>query len=159
MSEIDGLGHVGIYTEDLMKMRDFYSRVIGLQITDEDLDRGVVFMSANPEYEHHEFALFKGRDVSREAALINQISFKVKSLDALKELHRRLKGENVQIQRFVSHGISLGLYFYDPEGNRVELYYKTGFKVPQPLSEPVDIETSNEELLATARAAIPADRR
>lgn len=159
MSEIDGLGHVGIYTEDLMKMRDFYARVIGLQITDEDLDRGLVFMSANPECEHHEFALFKGRDVPGGAKLINQISFKVKSLDDLKELHRRLNGENVKIERFVSHGISLGLYFYDPEGNRVELYYKTGFKVPQPLSEPVDIEASNEALLATARAPIPADRR
>lgn len=159
MSEIDGLGHVGIYTEDLMKMRDFYARVIGLQITDEDLGRGIVFMSANPEHEHHEFALFRGRDVHGRAMLINQISFKVKSLDDLKELHRRLQKENVKIDRFVSHGISLGLYFYDPEGNRVELYYKTGFKVPQPLSEPVDIEASNEELLGTARAAIPSGRR
>jgi hypothetical protein len=35
------------------------------------------------------------------------------------------------------------------------LYYQTGFKVPQPLGEPVDIEASNEELLATARAATP----
>jgi hypothetical protein len=35
------------------------------------------------------------------------------------------------------------------------LYYKTGFKAPQPLGEPVDIEASNEELLATARAATP----
>lgn len=159
MPGIDGLGHVGIHTENLMKMRDFYTRVIGLEITDEDLGRGIVFMSANPEYEHHEFALMKGRDVPPGGALINQISFKVKSLDALKELHRRLQEEKMQIDRFVSHGISLGLYFYDPEGNRVELYYKTGFKVPQPLSEPVDIEASNEELLATARAAIPGARR
>lgn len=155
MSEIDGLGHVGIYTENLMQMRDFYTRVIGLQVTDEDLDRGLVFLSANPAYEHHEFALFKGRDVPRGSHLVNQISFKVKSLDALKELHRRLQVEHVQIDRFVSHGISLGLYVYDPEGNRVELYYKTGYKVPQPLSEPVDIAASNEELLAIARAAIP----
>jgi hypothetical protein len=38
----------------------------------------------------------------------------------------------VPIERFVNHGISLGLYVYDPEGNRLELYDKTGFKVPQP---------------------------
>ena len=155
MSEIDGLGHVGIYTEDLLRMRDFYTRVIGLQLTDEDLTRGIVFLSANPEDEHHEVALVRGRDVPRGAKLVNQISFKVKSLDDLKELHRRLQAEHMPIERFVSHGISLGLYAYDPEGNRLELYYKTGFKVPQPLGEPVDIEASNEELLATARAAIP----
>lgn len=153
MSAIEGLGHVGIYTEDLLRMRDFYTRVLGLQLTDEDLERGIVFLSANPEAEHHEVALVRGRDAPRDVKLVNQISFKVKSLDALKELHRRLRAENLPIERFVSHGISLGLYAYDPEGNRLELYYKTGFKAPQPLGEPVDIDATNEELLAVARAA------
>ena len=61
MPRVSGLGHVGIYTDDLMKQRDFYSRVIGLEITDEDLEnRGMVFLSANPDDEHHEFVLMKG---------------------------------------------------------------------------------------------------
>ncbi|HXH11796.1 MAG TPA: VOC family protein [Alphaproteobacteria bacterium] len=153
MSAIEGLGHVGIYTEDLLRMRDFYTRVLGLQLTDEDLERGIVFLSANPEAEHHEVALVRGRDAPRGVKLVNQISFKVKSLDDLKDLHRRLQAEQLPIERFVSHGISLGLYAYDPEGNRLELYYKTDFKAPQPLGEPVDIEASNDELLAVARAA------
>ena len=38
MPRIDSLGHVGIYAEDLMKMRDFYTRVLGLTISDEDLE-------------------------------------------------------------------------------------------------------------------------
>jgi len=62
MPGIEGLGHVGIHTEDLMKMRDFYTRVMGLQIADENLDRGIVFLSADPAYEHHEFVLARGRD-------------------------------------------------------------------------------------------------
>jgi catechol 2,3-dioxygenase-like lactoylglutathione lyase family enzyme len=36
---IKGLGHVGIVCDDLMKMRDFYTRIIGLTITDEDPER------------------------------------------------------------------------------------------------------------------------
>lgn len=36
MAQIAGLGHVGIFVQDLMKMRDFYTRVIGLQVADED---------------------------------------------------------------------------------------------------------------------------
>ena len=157
MSQIDGLGHVGIYAEDLMRQRDFWSRVMGLKIADEDLEgRGMVFMSSHPEDEHHEFVLMKGRDVAREGKLVQQISFKVPSIDDLKEFHRKLVAEGVEIDRIVSHGNALGLYFFDPEGNRVELYYKTGFDVPQPHGEPIDIESSNEELLAIARAAIPA---
>ena len=34
MARIESLGHVGIYAEDLMKMRDFYSRVLCLTISD-----------------------------------------------------------------------------------------------------------------------------
>ena len=56
-----GLGHVGIICDDLMKMRDFYTRVIGLTITDEDPQRGSCFLSANPEYEHHELNLGQAR--------------------------------------------------------------------------------------------------
>jgi catechol-2,3-dioxygenase len=159
MAAIEGLGHVGIHTEDLLKMRDFYTRVMGLQIADENLDRGIVFLSANPEYEHHEFVLAKGRDVAQGAKVVQQISFKVKSVDDLREYHRRLQAEEVRIERFVSHGNALGLYFFDPEGNRIEVYYKTGFPVPQPHGDPVSMDASNEELLAIARAAIPADRR
>ena len=106
----------------------------------------MVFLSSHPEDEHHEFVLMKGRDVPREGKLIQQVSFKVPSIDDLKEFHRRLKAENVQIQQIVSHGNALGMYFFDPEGNRIELYYKTGFPVPQPHGEPIDIEASNEEL-------------
>ena len=31
MAKIEGLGHVGIYAEDLMGQRDFYTRVLGLK--------------------------------------------------------------------------------------------------------------------------------
>lgn len=159
MSAIEGLGHVGIHTEDLMKMRDFYTRVMGLQIADENLDRGIVFLSANPDYEHHEFVLAKGRDVSSGAKMVQQISFKVKNPEDLREYHRRLQAEDMRIERFVSHGNALGLYFFDPEGNRIEVYYKTGFPVPQPHGDPLSMEASTEEWLAVAQAAIPEDRR
>ena len=36
MSLIKNLGHVGIICDDFMKMRDFYTRVMGLTVTDED---------------------------------------------------------------------------------------------------------------------------
>ena len=157
MASVAGLGHVGIYAQDLMKMRDFYSRVLDLQIADEDLEnRGMVFMSTDPDYEHHEFVLMKGRVTSDDAKVIQQISFKVPSIGDLREFRRRLLDENIRIERIVSHGNAFGMYFFDPEGNRIELYYKTGFKVPQPHGDPIDLEKSDEELLAEARALAPS---
>lgn len=160
MPTIEGLGHVGIHTQDLMRMRDFYTRVMGLQIADEDLEqRGIVFLSANPADEHHEFVLARGRDAAPGAKMVQQISFKVKSPDDLREYYHRLEAEQLTIERFVSHGNALGLYFFDPEGNRIEVYYKTGFPVPQPHGDPLDIGASTDEWIATARAAIPAESR
>ena len=155
MPQIDGLGHVGIHTQDIAKQRDFYTRVMGLKVADENVERGTVFLSSHPEEEHHEFVLTPGRDVPPGAKLVQQISFKVPTIEDLKEYHRLLKAEGVQIERTVSHGNALGMYFFDPEGNRIELYYKTGFPVPQPHGDPIDLEASNEELLEVARAAIP----
>ena len=128
MPSVAGLGHVGIYTHDLFKMRDFYSRVMGLEITDEETEKtGIVFMSSNPEEEHHVFVLMKGRDVPEGSKVVQQISFYVNSLSELKAFHTVFKDEEVRIQRTVSHGNAFGMYSLDPEGNTIEIYYRTGF--------------------------------
>lgn len=157
MPKVSGLGHVGIFVHDLMKQRDFYSRVMGLEIADEDIEgRGMVFLSAHPDEEHHEFVIMKGRTGGSDAQVIQQLSFKVDTLAELKEFHTVFKDEGVEIQRTVSHGNAFGMYATDPEGNTIEVYYKTGFPVPQPHGDPVDLDDSEEELLEIARSAIPA---
>ena len=156
MPKLSGLGHVGIYVNDLMAQREFYSKIMGLVITDEDLEeRGMVFMSANPEEEHHEFVIMKGRNVPADAKMVQQLSFKVDSLAELKKFHTVFKEENVKILRTVSHGNAFGMYASDPEGNTIEVYYKTGFPVPQPHQDPVNLDDSEEDLIAIAKAAIP----
>ncbi|MFN8521493.1 MAG: VOC family protein [Chloroflexota bacterium] len=160
MATIEGLGHVGIHTEDIMRMRDFYTRVMGLQVADEDLgERGIVFLSADPESEHHEFVLARGRNDGRAARVVQQISFKVPSPEHLREYYHRVEAEGLKIDRFVSHGNAFGLYFFDPEDNRIEVYYKTGFPVPQPHGDPLDINETTQTWIDQARAAIPADKR
>jgi len=156
MPKVSGLGHVGIHVNDIMKQRDFYTRVMGLKIADEDLEgRGMVFLSAHPDEEHHELVLIKGRSAPSDTRLINQISFKVDSIAELKAFHRLFVKEKMTIQRTVSHGNAFGMYALDPEGNTIEVYYKTGFPVPQPHGDPIDLEASDEALLDIARAAIP----
>ena len=72
-----------------------------------------------------------------------------KAWTALKDLYQRLLAENVRIDQTVTHGISCSVYFFDPEDNRVELYYKTGYVVRQGFSRPIDLSNqSNEEILA-----------
>lgn len=152
MPQITRLGHVGLYCHDLMKMRHFYSQVMGLTITDEDLDRGICFLSADPAAEHHELALAQAKEAGQKTQSVQQVSFKVSSLDDVRSFYHRLKDEGLKIDRTVTHGIACSVYFYDPEDNRVELYYTTPYNVRQPLGQTIDLDAPDNELLAIAQA-------
>jgi catechol-2,3-dioxygenase len=135
---------VGIAVQDMDKMLDFYTRILGLTKTDGGEGGRGVFLSAQPEAEHHEFVMGPSPDRRTNA---QQISFTVASLDDLKDLYQSIKGYGCQIDRVVNHGIAFGCYFRDPEDNRVEVYWSTDIDYPQPYGDPIDLEKSNAELM------------
>lgn len=141
------LGHVGIRCFDLDKQLDFYTRVLGLHVTDHDDELGVYFLSARPDVEHHEIVLAKGRNVREDGQLIQQISFRTDSLESVVSYFRRFQAEGTKLQMVVSHGNAVGVYFYDPEGNRCEVYWRTGLTARQPFVEHIDLNTDLDELL------------
>src|SRR5438094_3571621 len=104
MPQITGLGHVGLYCNDLERMRDFYASVLGLTISDEDLDRGICFLSAAPEAEHHELALVRAKEPAQKTHNVQQVSFKVKSLDDVRSFHQRLQKAGMRIDRTITTG-------------------------------------------------------
>jgi catechol-2,3-dioxygenase len=154
MPSVTGLGHVGLYVQDMPRMVDFYSNFLGLKVTDVGWPR-IVFMSARPEEEHHELALAQAANGERTNA--QQISFTVGSLKDLKDFYRKIKKSGLEIDRTVSHGNAFGCYFRDPEGNRVEVYWHTGVDFPQPYGDPIDLEASDDELLQKV-ADLPKDK-
>ena len=152
-TRVTSLGHVGISVQDMDKMLDFYTRVLGLTATDGGNGRGV-FLSAHPETEHHEFLISPSPDRHTNA---QQISFKIGSLDDLREMYHQLRDYGIENFRIVNHGIAFGCYFRDPENNWVEVYWSTGMDYPQPYADPIDLDASNEELLATLAAMQPRE--
>jgi catechol-2,3-dioxygenase len=154
MPRLTGLSHVGIFVRDIERSKDFYSRVLGLTVTDGN--ENFVFLSSQPGDEHHEVALLAGREAPPGTAIVQQISFRVPTLADVREYYQRIVAEGVPIQRQSNHGISLGLYFFDPDGNPVEVFWNTGWKHPQPFNAPLDFSLSEEEILAQARTALPA---
>jgi len=149
------LGHVGIHVNDLEKQKAFYRDVLGLQVTDENRDLGMVFMSARPEEEHHEFLLCGGRNVvDEDALLLQQVSFRCNSLDDVIGYYQRFKQNNVRFDMVVSHGNAVGIYFRDPEGNRCEIYCGTGLKARQPYLEKVNLDEAPEEIMRKIRESV-----
>ena len=133
MAKVSGLGHFGIFVQDMPKMVDFYSGVLGLTVTDRGPDDRIVFLSGHPETEHHEIALAKSPDQKTDAG---QVSFHIDSLADLKDMHKQIADYGCEIDRVVNHGIAFGCYFRDPEDNRVEVYWSTGVRLPAALRRP-----------------------
>src|SRR5438876_10784103 len=106
MPEISGLGHVGLSSNDRPTMRDFYARVLGLTISDESLERGICFLSAAPDAEHHELALVQAKEPAQKTHNVQQVSFKVKRLDDVRAFHHRIQKEGMELDRKVQHGIA-----------------------------------------------------
>jgi len=143
------LGHVGLRCFDVEAQVRFYTTMLGLTLTDHDPQLGTWFLSARPGDEHHELLLTGGRDAGREARLIQQISFRCPRLADVQAYHKRLTEAAVPIDMTVSHGNAIGCYFYDPEGNRCEVYWQTGLPARQPFVQPVDLTADPDALLAT----------
>lgn len=143
------LSHAGIYTRDIPKMVDFYTRVLGLVVSDRGTSRSggeIVFLTAAPEH-HHQVVLVSGRPEDG-ASTVQQLSFKVADLGQVKTLWHRVRDEGVTAIRQVTHGNALSFYFPDPEGNTLEVYMDTPWYVPQPHGVPIDLSQPDEEILA-----------
>jgi catechol-2,3-dioxygenase len=148
MARVTGLGHVGIYVRDLERMTAFYRDVMGMRVTKQNWRAGVVFLSADPEAVDHEIALMLGRPDEKDPHLIQQISMRVATLDDLRSFHRRLVAEGYRIEGVVNHASAIGCYFFDPEGNRTEVFWVTGRPCWVPTVSPIDIEQPDEAVMA-----------
>jgi catechol 2,3-dioxygenase-like lactoylglutathione lyase family enzyme len=153
MGKVSGLGHFGIFVQDMPKMIDFYTSVLGMTLTDRGMEDRIVFLSAQPDSEHHEIALASFGDGQRTDA--GQVSFRVDSLADLKALYRKVSDYGCKFDSITNHGIALGCYFRDPEDNRIEVYWPTGIDYPQPCVEPFNIEAPEAEIMASIEA-LPA---
>jgi len=144
--------HVGFFVHDVGVMEDFYSRVLGFTVTDRgelETPRGpvyLVFLSRDPN-EHHQIVLATGRPEHLPFNVINQISFRVPDVAALRHFHTALQGEKASELAPVTHGNAISLYFRDPESNRIELFFDTPWYCTQPCREPVDFSKSDAEIL------------
>ena len=144
------LSHCGIFVTDMPRMVDFYTGFLGFAVSDRgETSTGgeIVFMTRDPR-EHHQFVLASGRPAEISFNIVNQLSFRVDSLETLRELQRGIKSEQATELGPVSHGNALSVYLRDPEGNRVELLIDTPWYVPQPCRLPVDLSLPDDELWA-----------
>lgn len=153
------LSHFGMFCRDLDRMVDFYRDVFELTLTDRGqgitMPFEIAFLSSSP-VQHHQLALASGRAEDTPSTVM-QVSFKVHTLDDLREARRRALARGATRMRGLNHGNALSIYFSDPEGNTVEVYLDTPWYVAQPHGDPLDLDKPDEEIMAETEAVCRAD--
>ena len=119
------IGHVHLKIRNLKKSIDFYQRYLDMQVTEQLADT-FAFMSAGEM--HHELAL---QEVGSKASLpkrhdvgLYHVAFEVPDKQALAETYKKLRKDGLTVYP-VDHRISWALYFNDPDGNGIEVYWDT----------------------------------
>jgi catechol 2,3-dioxygenase len=120
----DRIGHVVLKVRDLARSRRFYTEVLGLELMFET--PGIAFLASHRR-DHHEIGLLevgaaaegpRGRQVG-----LAHVAFRLGDEAELKKAYRELKERQVPICFTVHHGITKSVYFEDPDGNQLEVYW------------------------------------
>jgi len=151
-------GHIGLNVVEMEPMVEFYTRIMGFRLTDRGRgSRGgeLAFLSRDPE-EHHQIVLAEGRPPGN-VSTVNQMSFRVQDFGEVRAMYERLVEAGVEGIAPIDHGAALSVYFPDPEGNRVEVYWATPWYIQQPHAKPIDFARTDEEILAACEAKCKAD--
>jgi len=145
--------HAGFWVEDLNKMADFYERVFKMYRSDHGkinahgLKAELAFLTRDPE-EHHQLVFLAGKPKDLSFNVINQLSFRVKTLADLRSYWYLLREETDVSEVYAfSHGNAWSVYFNDPEGNRCEIYLHTPWYVEQPFRAELDFGMTDEEIM------------
>jgi catechol 2,3-dioxygenase len=120
------LGHVNIYVRNVERSHQWYTEVLGLH-TYHYRPGFAAFLSADLDHSHEVALMQVGDDAplqQKGQVGLNHMAWMMDSLDDLKAAYWRLKEQGVKIERIVDHGLSLGIYFRDPDGNGVEVSYE-----------------------------------
>ena len=122
MAKINKVGHVVLNVSDLDTSLAFYTAALGLEIMAHNTERHTAFLSFGTQ--HHDIALFQAPAGSERGVLgINHIAMQIEGgAEELSQLYGRLLKAGAQIDRTTEHSTTLSVYFFDPDGNRLEIF-------------------------------------
>ena len=92
---------------------------------------------------------------------LNHVAWRMASLDDLAEIYQRLKDKGVSLH-VADHTVSIGVYFSDPDGNGLEVYYelpRSQWKREQPFTGARDDEKGGSRGRGTRSFARPRPPR
>jgi catechol-2,3-dioxygenase len=130
MMKLKRIGHVLLSVADIEASKRFYRDALGFRVAEEEPDHGGVFMTLGDNFhtldivQHpHPDAALHPQAHGAHLGLIH-IAFEVESYAGLREAYLHLQKHGVALRRATNHVNQRSLYFADPDGNGIEIYYE-----------------------------------
>lgn len=124
--KIKRVAHIVLFVSDPEASAKWYNQVLGMTLSGRAGDgpyKGGIFMSFGQA--DHDIALFPQSPDATKGKEFEHIGLEVDCGDDLAQLERlygHLLTHNVKIAEVLDHGVSKGVYFYDPDGHMLEVF-------------------------------------
>ncbi len=129
---VRSLGEIALRVNDLEVMREFYEKVVGLELMRQF--PGIAFFRLGDGYGGHTtiLALFdRNTAVGTERSTLDHFAFTIDIADYESE-QERLKTAGLEVRTVVFNWVGWrSLFFQDPEGNAVELVCRDPDLIPE----------------------------
>ena len=165
MARPSKFAHVVYSTRRFEEMIDWYQKVFEAKVVYQ------ILRSLFLRHEHHRFAFANLSALipdsvaseTRDHAGVNHVAYTYANLGDLLATYERLKEMGVNPYWRIHHGITLSLYYQDPDGNRMEFQVDCGtveeanayMQSDAFAVNPAGVEIDPESLLAQYRSGVP----
>ena len=135
------LAHLILNTSNYEETKRWYLEVLQATIGVETSEGTACFLRIDDS--HHRIGMFKVAETDSSAATalpgsadgvkarVNHFAFEYPTLRELLETYERAAEAGIVPKMCLNHGPTVSLYFEDPSGNAVELYYDTRYTEEQ----------------------------
>ena len=122
MAKINKIAHVVLNVRDPETSVKFYTEALGMELMTFNKEHQTAFLSFGEQ--HHDIALFKApAGLERSELGMNHIAMQIEGgEEELRQLYSRLTKMGASIDRTTDHGLTRSVYFFDPDGNRLEIF-------------------------------------
>jgi catechol-2,3-dioxygenase len=128
--KLERIGHCLLRVQDVERSKRFYMDILGFELMEQDPEHGGVFLSLPEDGHTIDLVPVAPADAAlpvpdgRTRLGLVHIAFKVESYTALEEAYNTLQAHGVVVHRMIDHVSQRSIYFSDPDGNGLEIYYE-----------------------------------
>ena len=141
------VGHIHLRVSNIDKAIDFYRDVLGFEVMIR-LNDQAAFLSAGGYHHHIGLNTWDSKDgeaPARGTTGLYHVAFVYPTRKALAVALRKVVESGVKLTGAADHGVSEAIYFNDPDGNGIEIYWDRD-KEDWPLDDEGNIAMYNRAL-------------